>query len=326
MGVTMSRPDAKASVRTDSGFEGTLWLFSWESPVTISTYGEDPAAASGHSDSNIMEDKHHAPVVRRTDRSMRRRNLRESTVKRIFAPFAAPIIVLLAAACGPAPRFINHPRPDLSVDFNAFADAGCLPDESGRMVCGPESPLAAFGCDRLEAADDLMGGLDPALPIAYCVYDPDRHPDGGPGNNSEYASEGYFFRSGGLIQVYIRFVVFMEGKYRVLKNPEEFAEVFAPVDSADEALGFALTAGPYTGYYGLKREPGFRYLSDVVEDTHVDETKEGYAVHLFFYQTFGCGPHTTSSAEITVTKSGTVELVTTVPMFQDPKEDNVCVD
>jgi hypothetical protein len=239
---------------------------------------------------------------------------------------AGVFLAFAAAGCTARPNFINHPRPELSVDFDAFSDSGCPPDENGLMLCGSDCPLSVFDCDRIEKPDGLFGGLDPAYPIAYCFFDSYRHSGEDFERAQRVETEGFMYLSGGITQTYVLFVVFVEGEFRILKSPKDFAALFAPVESADEALGYALAHGSYSAFYGLAFERGLRYLTGTVEDTHVEETDDGYLVHLFYYRFFGCGPHTTSAIEVRVTAQGMVEEGNTVGMFEDPDEDGLCVD
>jgi hypothetical protein len=236
------------------------------------------------------------------------------------------VVALFCAGCTARPTFTPHPRPDLSSDFSAFADAGCPPDENGLMLCNSESPLAAFDCDRIEQPDGLFGGLAPSYPIAYCLFDSYRHSGGDYERVLRIEAEGFLYQSGGISQTYVRFVVFRDGEFQLLATREDFAAAFAPVDSADEALAYALAHGPYSARYGLAFDRGLRYLAPAVEDTYVAEAEGGYLVHLYHYQFFGCGPHTTSAIDVRVSADGTVEEVKTEAVFQDPKQDSLCVD
>jgi hypothetical protein len=241
----------------------------------------------------------------------------------VFPAFPA---LLILAGCAPPPRFVNHARPDLSVSFAAFTDVGCPPDSNGAMLCPPESPLAAFDCDRIMEPDGLLGGLDPAYPIVYCLYESFRHSGEDYQRTSRIESEGYIYRYGGVAPTYVRFVVFIENEFVLLTTRADFAALYAPVESADEALGFALAHGDYFAYYGLAPERGLRYLTKTVEDTHVEESGDGYLVHLFAYQFFGCGPHTTSAVAVRVTHGGLVEEIRMDGIFENPEEDDLCVD
>ena len=73
-------------------------------------------------------------------------------------------------------------------------------------------------------------------------------------------------------------------------------------------------------------DPNYEYFVDEIEDTHVETVDEGYRVHLFRYQVFGCGPHETTALTYLVRNSGDIEQISAEPIFKDPAEDDLCVD
>jgi len=92
--------------------------------------------------------------------------------------------------------------------------------------------------------------------------------------------------------------------------------VFAPVESADEALSYALAVADdnYYAAFGLKIHndgsakvpyPTPQYLVARIEDTHVEETTEGYLVHLFRSPACLCG-YETYAVGVLVTREGQV--------------------
>ena len=119
-------------------------------------------------------------------------------MKRPFWVSAIAFLLLPMISCTASPRFVNNPRPEVSVDFSAFANAGCPPDGNGLMLCGSDSPLAAFSCDRIEEPDGLLGGLTPAYPIAYCLYDSYPHTGEDYERTLQVESDGYIYQTGGI--------------------------------------------------------------------------------------------------------------------------------
>jgi hypothetical protein len=223
----------------------------------------------------------------------------------------------------------NHPKPQTSVDSVPFLDAGCSVDGYGTLSCDPDSPLAALECDLIFEPSDLLGALDPAMPIAECIVEPFSREDWEKAALliEEIESSGdYFYTYGCLNPQFIRYVVHRDGSFKLLKNEDELRAVFAPVDSANEALAFAQAVTGFGGYFDLTKEPGLRYFVDVLEDTHVDEVDRGYQVLLYQYQFCGCGPHTTSAVDVLVTREGKVEVLHFEPAFEDPEEDDLCID
>jgi hypothetical protein len=215
----------------------------------------------------------------------------------------------------------------LMVDFSVFEAAGCPSDEYGRMYCEGDSPLAALGCDRIREPTELLGGLAPSYPIALCFIEPFRNPDESELADDRMPAEGeYFYRTGGLYPIFVRYVLFGDDQFRLVKTEEEFRGIFSPIDSPDEALSYALAVTNLSAYYDLEFNPDYEYFVNELEDTYVDVVEDGYIVHLYRYQVFGCGPHNTSAVDLLVTHQGFVEEVAREAVYKDPSEDDLCVD
>lgn len=217
----------------------------------------------------------------------------------------------------------NYPRPDFTLDFSPFEDVGCPPDGSGRRSCEEDSPLFALGCDRIQMPSDLLGALEPALPVAVCLLEPLNHPD----QPELMEAEGeYIYRTGGLMPVFVRYIIFQDGQFQLIKSEEQFRDVFAPVETEDEALSYALALRNLSAYYDLEFNPINEYFVDRLEDTHVESSPEGYSINLYHYQFFGCGPHFTRAIVLRVTEQGIVEEISSEEVYKDPSEDGLCVD
>jgi hypothetical protein len=233
-------------------------------------------------------------------------------------------VLILLTGCM-LPKVVNHPQPGWKVDFAPFEKGGCPLDESGYFRrCTPEGALYALGCDRLEQATDFLGGLEPALPIAVCLYEPRNRPElADPWN---VPGSEYFFNVGGPLPDLLRYVIVVDGDFKLIKNEDEFRSVFAPVDSADEALSYVLAVRELYASYGLKFNWKYRYEVDLLEDTRVEAIEGGYLVHVFDYDFFGCGPHYYFAVDVKVTPAGRVEEVSRTRIYRNPAEDEVCVD
>jgi len=232
-----------------------------------------------------------------------------------------PALLILLTAC--APSITNHPRPDLSVDGAPFEALGCTVDGYGRWDCPSGTALDAFDCARLEQADPLLGGLQPAFPLAVCISIP---------QDSTFPDpDQYFFNVGGMLPQFVRYVVLVDSvfsgsEFFLLANPADLRALYAPVESPEEALAFALALYPVEAKYDLAVQPGLKYEVRTLEDTHVEAIDGGYLVHVFYYQLFGCGPHYTQSWLIKVTTDGQAEVLERLDLFRNPLEDGLCAD
>ncbi len=231
------------------------------------------------------------------------------------------------------PRFINHPAPAALIDFSPFTTAGCPVDEYGYRPCEKDSPLAGLGCDMISEPEPAAGALRPSHPLATCITFGENTSTGsdidwiGGGDNYTYRSKGdYFYRTGGLINVLVRYVVYEQGQFTLIKTEEEFRVLYAPLETPEEAIGYVQTVTGLDAYYGLQRESGYIYYAQEVEDTHAETAADGYQVFLFSADGSGCGLHNTYVVEFHLTMDGQITQVSKKPVFRDQSQDGMCVD
>lgn len=135
-----------------------------------------------------------------------------------------------------------------------------------------------------------------------------------------------------------------DGVSRIVSSQEGLRDWFAPIESADEALSYALLATGYSAKYapedyrlavGDVCDPGpegYYYYTDVLEDTHVTEVVNGYHVNLFYGEKVGCGPFPVSSVTVEVSFDGALSEFPKIKLFEQgqpcPGEEMVqcCID
>jgi hypothetical protein len=219
-------------------------------------------------------------------------------------------LLIFLSACQSRPEFINHPSPNLAVSMDVFSD---------------DTLLATFGCNEIQAPSSLIGGLKPSFPIAICTL---QYIAGEATEElaAEIESEQFFYYTGGLFGTYIRYIVYQNGEFVLLKTEEDLRKLFAPIESPEEALSYVLAAKNLSAYYGLQYDPAYEYEVDTIEDSHVTPDRDGYLVHLFYDQVFGCGPHWISEVDVHVSVDGKIEERSSRQLFRDPDVDDVCFD
>ncbi len=225
------------------------------------------------------------------------------------------LVVLVSTACGTVqptptvkptatslptiPRLVSHAAPRLTVNTDWLEDAGCIPSGrvSGHWDCTPASPLGRLGCEEIWVTD-LLGGLSPTDPLVECVN-----------YTGELLNKKKFRQEGCMRPYFITHVMFEDDTYQLVSGVADLQTAFAPVESTDEALSYALAATNFYAHYRQKVDPHYRYLVDELEDTHVDETTEGYLVHLFtpLRPLCGCGAHFVYAVDVLVTREGQVK-------------------
>lgn len=234
-------------------------------------------------------------------------------------------LLVLLAACQTQPKVINHNPPSLSISFSTFQDVACPLDANGYLNCGSDHPISALECDNIFEPSSLFGGLDPSYPIAICEVDANY------GNTSdetkaEIDAGEYFYYAGGLSGKYIRYVIFRNDEFHLLKSEKEFRDVYAPIESPEEALSYVLAVTNLSAYYGIVLDPASEYAVDTIEDTFVTATSDGYDLLLYSYAVFGCGPHWTSAVLVHVSSAGIIQELSRTNVFRDPDLDDVCFD
>ena len=119
-----------------------------------------------------------------------------------------------------------------------------------------------------------------------------------------------------MMHAYETLVLLRDGEFQLTGLIPELQAVFAPVESANEALSYALAATGLYARYGIETHECTSvdcYLADTIEDTHVDETEGGYVVHLFsdYEPPCGCGTHITCAVRVSVTREGQISQART---------------
>ncbi len=222
---------------------------------------------------------------------------------------------------GVGPKFINHTPPPYTVNMTPFQNVKCPPPGNASGECDPNNPLASFGCDEIQKPSDALGALNPSFPIVLCFVVPARRPD-----HQEPPPGSYLYRQGGLLGMYARYLIQRDNEFQVLQTPEELKNTFAPIESPDEALAYAIAVKGLDAVYGLKYEPGYAYSVDVIEDSFARPDGDGYVVRLFHFRMFGCGPHEMVAFDLRVSRDGTIQDVAQQAMYRDPKMDGLCID
>ena len=255
--------------------------------------------------------------------------MKPAPINRKNIPFLVLVLTLIALSglsCRllnlRQPEYIHHPQPDLKVNFEAFTEAGCILGDYGRMDCSNATVFSSMECDQIHQTGDMLGGLDPNLPLARCDYIPFNHEQ----YDLESLKGTYFYNGGCSLPFLVRYIVPQEDGFTRVSNVDELAKVFAPISSPEEALSYAVATTGLSTLYDIQPPKNFRFLTDHIEDTYAAQTSEGFEVLLYDTYLCGCGPHTVSSVKVLVTTEGQIQIGDPQPAYQDPKNDDLCID
>ena len=212
--------------------------------------------------------------------------------------YRRPQILVLLLACLLAGcslvdkvKVIEYPPLDWSVYTHRLEETGC----TGRLQesC-PE--LYALGCDTISSPPFYVGGFQPAYPVMACLHEGTDNP------NPEY-----FRQPAGLDRRYRAIAIFQDGAYKLIKK-EDFKDIFSPIESADEAISYAMAVTSLGARFDIDPDANVTYLVDTIEETHAEETSGGYLVYLFTSDgEMGCSMHTFYDVKVLVTREGDIQ-------------------
>jgi hypothetical protein len=186
----------------------------------------------------------------------------------------------------------------------------------GSVECKPGSPLLGLDCTNLERSP-WSSGLRPEGALLVCL-------------KMSYASleaTEYVRAPRGMMPVYTRFVAVDATGPHLLKSMADLRAHFAPIDTPVAALSFVLAVTDHDLLRGFTPPAGYRYFVSELRETTVERTATGFLVrNLEDPQIVGCGPHTMSLVDVAVTSEGVVTETGRRKAFEDPRQDNLCLD
>ena len=201
----------------------------------------------------------------------------------------------------------------MTVDNSYFAGLGCFESTD----CLPETLKNSDPpIDSIEEPSNFLGGLDPALPIAKAATY---------GFNVETTPPA-FYTTGCMIPQYVRYLVLVEYEIQLIDSAEEMRQLYAPIETPEEALSFAMAVTGYEALYDLKGQFLLNRIANPLEESNVIFDGEAYIVHLFDTNICGCGPHVVESIDVSVFPGGSYILDDPVQAYSDPKTDLLCID
>lgn len=226
------------------------------------------------------------------------------------------ILVLISCRLSqfnPFKQVTEYNEPELKIDNSTFTDLGCFDSTD----CLPESiKNIDYPITSIYAPHSLFGGLEPEIPIAIAsVVNFDREIE----IPAVYAEKC-------MAAFYVRYLVYVDEEMRLIDSAEGMAELFAPIESEDEALSYAIALTGYSALYDLDQHPEYKVYNKPLVESHSKYDGEKYTVHLFDTFICGCGPHIIESVDVTVNQDGTINLAEPVDAFSDPETEGLCID
>ena len=197
------------------------------------------------------------------------------------------------------------------------------PPDDGKKTYVTRKPLAldeslhqqirnAFGYGQAYHVPEHVGGLLPSLPMAM-VMDHEEKPNA-------------LFRHMGFMKTWTSLAVQTKKGLILLDTREKFRKMFAPLTDEQEAMSFVAFLTETQPRYDIERDPTYRNYTSRFPSAYAYRIRDGYIVLLHRKDFYGCGPHPYYYMKYHVTRKGQITELESVKMYEDPREDNLCVD
>jgi len=199
----------------------------------------------------------------------------------------------------PSTKIIQHPKPQLSVDDKILRDLDCPLAEDGSRYCAhiPRiNPAASLGCSSPYSVPALLGGLTPSYPMASCSV--------GGGE--------YVYQAGCLLDGGNAYLIERNGQYEMVDSLPKLKAAFAPIESENEALSYAIAATGYSAFYGTEIPFSYsdiEYYVEKLENTHVEVRGDEYVVRLYDRSLCGCSQHDSVAIDVAVSRQGDIREI-----------------
>lgn len=220
-------------------------------------------------------------------------------------------------APGPSTFHEINPLPDFKNDLAFFMDIGCSLENGGSITCPNPSALTSSGCSTFHIPSSYLGGLNSAYPMIECWgWDPSGETDS---VHVDTCPSHPFYQ----------YAISLGGYLTFLKNTNDFKTMFAPVETPEEAISFAIALTGDYPLFDLTISPEVVLSVDRgdLELTSAKETDGGYKVLLFSDKGCGCYYNSLLTAnEYLVTPGGEVTLTDSYEVYHGADETLICVD
>ena len=208
-------------------------------------------------------------------------------------------------------KLMDYPKPALTVNDKILRDLNCPLSEQGLRYCDgtrDQGQSESQGCFAIYTPNSLVGGLQPAYPIAECLVGDGR----------------YVHQSGCMTTEGTAFVIERQAKYEKIDSLSKLKSIYAPIESETEALSYAIAATGYSARYGTETLKDTEYFVEQLENTHVEVHGNEYTVRLFDYSLCGCGKHETIAIDVAVNRQGEIREIYREAVYRDTIK--ACID
>ena len=177
-----------------------------------------------------------------------------------------------------------------------------------------EKFLTFFNGGTIRKVPDYYGGLNPKYNIAELWI------------NTWYLDTINCMNEDNMNAVCMKILIIKDGIYELIDTKEKLKKTFAPIENEEEALSY-VSIYTYTEIrYDFPIKYYFRTFVKSINKSYAIKKSNGYETITYDYDVFNCGPHTHYRVKSFVDFDGNVKIIEKVKIYENPKEDNLCID
>lgn len=169
-----------------------------------------------------------------------------------------------------------------------------------------------FGLDEIEIVDINYGSLRPKFRLALGIKYGER--------DSVLYWNGCMFPAG------INLIVQDSLGFHLIWNKQDLKKYFSPIETKEEALSYVYASSGLSPSYDFEIKSRYRQFVDTIRTTYSTQSNNGFDINLFDYELCGCGPHTHFMIKYKVSFEGDIQELERIDLYEDPKEDGLCID
>lgn len=202
-------------------------------------------------------------------------------------------------------------------NVSLFIEAGCVQQAGGVLGCSAIRLEERFSCLSIGEPPFDGNALKPGVQIVECEF-------GFWNEDGANGSQGGIIREGCMAPIYRRYIALDAEGFTEIVSKGDFVRLFAPVETPEEAMAFALALTDSYADYSPEPPEGYHPVAPSVRPSCVRKTGEGYVVHLFWRAKCGCGTHPYYEIDYLVAWNGDVSEISRSMVYDGVLQ--MCVD
>jgi hypothetical protein len=172
-----------------------------------------------------------------------------------------------------------------------------------------------FNLNNIEEVSETYGGLKPKYEMSYVTQ-----------LLTDSTTVNSLWLNQGLLPFGFNILVKNRDTFEIIDTKTKFNDYFLPISDEEEALSFVSIITGTSCEYEFDIKFRYRTFVKTINRSYAIKVKNGFETLTFDYDSYGCGPHSHYSVKNFVDYNGNIHLIEKRKIYEDPKEDGLCVN